>query len=110
MGNYEKDFDGLRANDMDNRAPDAGRPVSFDILIFRFAPLLISLEPEDIELIKMAYLSAIRNNMVIDNNLLTEALNMSERTLRNRKNKIIDKINLSLGLDNGKTFPPDKNT
>ena len=109
MSHYEKNYDDLKTNDMDNVIP-AGRPASFDNLIYRFAPLLISLEPAETELIKMAYLTACQNNGQIDDTLLAEALKISPRTLRNRKNRIISKINAVLGLDRGKTFPHPENS
>jgi hypothetical protein len=98
MDAYDKNAENSFEKDLDQAVPEAGRPVSFDVLIFRLAPLLISLDAEDMELIKMAYLTAIRNDMVIDNKLLIEALRISERTLLNRKNKIIGKINTALGI------------
>ena len=101
------DDDSRPANDVDKYSSTGGRPVSFDNLISRFAPLLISLDLNEQELIKMAYLSARNNNGVIDYNLLAEVLQVDERTLRNRRNKIIAKINSVLGMD-GKTFPPPK--
>lgn len=107
MGAYDNDknHEDLHGKYIDQAAPDENRPVSFDVLIFRFAPLLISLDAEDMEFIKMAYMSAIKNNMVIDNKLLIETLRISDRTLRNRKNKIIAKINSVLNPKSGKTFP-----
>ncbi|MEK7449469.1 MAG: hypothetical protein AAB019_08295 [Planctomycetota bacterium] len=105
MGNYEQDYDDLKTNDLDNVIP-AGRPPSFDNFITRFAPLLINLEPSEIELIKLAYLTAIKNNGQIEDKLLAKVLQISERTIRNRKSKIIKKINIALGLKYGKSLPP----
>lgn len=109
MGDCKKDYSESKPNDMDNYSSTGDKPYSFDNLISRFAPLLISLQPEDIELIKMAYLTALKNKGMIDNDLLADALQISTRTLRNRKNKIISKINSVLGYANGKTFPHSKN-
>lgn len=88
----KKDYNDYNVNDVDNIIP-SGRPVSFDNLICRFAPLLIALEPSETELIKMAYITAQQNNGQINDGLLADTLQISERTLRNRKNKIISKIN-----------------
>ncbi len=93
----------------DNMIP-AEQPDSFDNLIFRFAPLLISLDASEQELIKMAYLTALKNNGQIDDNILAFALKIDERTLRRRKERIISKINAVLGPDRGQTCPASKNS
>lgn len=109
MSDYKKDYSESKPNDMDNYPSTGDRPISFDNLISRFAPLLISLEQSEQELIKMAFLTSIKNNGVIDNDLLSGGLQISTRTLRNRKNKIVSKINSVLRHANGKTFPHSKN-